>query len=204
MNISVPIALSVAAASLLAACGTPPRTTAIMGGPAVVTAAPATTTVVTPAPVPAAAAARLSAADQQFVAVAAGAGLYEVEIARLAASRATNPQVRSYAQMLVEHHTANNNELIALVSAKGHRIGPGLPPTLQQRVTALSALSGAAFDREFIRMTGVQDHTSAIAAFERGRTSVTDSDLRAYIDKSLPTLRQHLQAAQALGGQIAG
>ena len=39
MNLSVPIALSVAAASLLAACGTPPRTTAVMGGPAVVTTA---------------------------------------------------------------------------------------------------------------------------------------------------------------------
>lgn len=201
MNTSISIALAVSAAAMLAACGSPPRTTT-MGGPAVVTA-PATT-VVTTAPAPAAAATRLPAADQQFIAVAAGAGMYEVEVARVAVSRASNAQVRSYAQMLLDHHTANNRELMTLVSTKGHRVAPGLPAPLQQKLTRLSGLSGAEFDREFIRTTGVQDHTAAIAAFEQGRSSVTDRDLRAYIDKSLPVLRQHLQGAQTLGGQLAG
>jgi putative membrane protein len=207
MNTCISIALTALTAAALAGCGAPPRTTTSMGGPSVMTP-PATTTVVTQAATPAAPAApapaRLSTADQQFVAVAAGAGLYEVEIARVAASRASNAQVRSYAQMLVEHHTANNTELTTLVRSKGHTIGSALPPTLQQRVTTLSAMSGARFDREFIRMVGVQDHRSAIAAFEKGRSSVTDTDLRAYIDKSLPTLRQHLEAAQSLAGQLAG
>jgi putative membrane protein len=146
----------------------------------------------------------LAAADLQFVAIAAGAGMYEVEAGRLAGTRAADAQVRAYGAMLVTHHTANNNELMALVGTKGHRIAPGLPAPLQQKVTTLSGLDGAAFDREFVRTTGVQDHMAAIAAFEQGRRTVTDRDLQAYIEKTLPALRAHLQQAQDLAGRIAG
>ena len=59
-------------------------------------------------------------------------------------------------------------------------------------------------DREFVRTTGVQDHRAAINAFEQGRRSVTDRDLQAYIDKTLPVLRQHLRDAETLAGTMAG
>lgn len=189
----------VAAASALALGGCASRHHAATStAPATAVATTTTTTAGAPA------ATRLSAADLQFVAVAAGSGMYEVEASRLAQTRAADPQVRAYAAMLVNHHTANNNELIALVGTKGHRIAPGLPAPLQQKVATLSGLQGAAFDREYIRMTGVQDHMAAVNAFQQGRTSVTDRDLRAYIDKTLPVLQQHLQQAQDLAGRIAG
>ena len=170
---------------------------------AVATPAAVSTTTSTTATM-AAAPASMSPADLQFVAVAAGAGMYEVEAARVALTRASDTHVRSYAQMLVDHHTANNRELMSLVQAKGQRLAPGLPPSLQQKVSTLSGLSGPAFDREFVRMTGVQDHKAAIAAFEQGRGSVGDRDLQAYIDKTLPVLRQHLRDAETLAGTMAG
>lgn len=185
-------------AAALAGCAS--QRTSMGAGPAVVAQpAPvvATTTVVPATP-------RLAAADLQFIAVAAGSGMYEVEAARLALTRAANPQVRAFAQMLADHHAAGNNELMALVSSKGQRVAPGLPPALQQKVNTLSGLSGEAFDREFIRTTGVQDHLAAVAAFEQGRRSVADRDLAAFIDKTLPVLRSHLQEAQNLAGRMAG
>ena len=203
MNTTLSITLVLSAVAL-AACGTQ-RVTTVSSAPATVTTvstvpAVASTAVIGAQP----AAARLSADDLQFVAVAAGAGMYEVEAARLAATRAANAQVRGYAQMLVEHHTANNNELTTLVGSKGHRIAPGLPAPLQQKVAMLSGLNGADFDREFIRNTGVADHRAAIAAFEQNRTKVDDRDLQAFIDRTLPTLRTHLQQAQDIAGRMAG
>lgn len=192
------LAAAAAAAALATGCAT--RQSQMGAGPAVVSTA--TTTTAQAAPV--AAAPRLAAADQAFVAVAAGAGMYEVEAARLALTRATDAKVRGYAQMLVDHHTANNSELMALVSTKGHRIAPGLPTALQQKVQTLSSLRGADFDREFIRTTGVQDHAAAVAAFENGQRTVADASLRAYIDKTLPVLRSHLQHAQDIAGRMAG
>lgn len=196
MKIRHSVPLAILSAALLAACA-PQRMGTITPPPSTVTVTP---TAVAGGP----AAASLPAADMKFVALAAGAGMYEVEAARLAASRAGSPEVRAYAQMLLEHHTASHNELVALLRGKGHRIVAGLPPELQQRVNTLSALSGAAFDREFVRTTGVQDHKAAIAAFEEGSRTVTDSDLKAYIGKSLPVLRSHLQQAESLAGRMAG
>jgi putative membrane protein len=198
MKTSLSVTLTVLSVAALAACSTQRVATL---PPAVVTAPPASTTTVLGATAPVV---QFSAADTQFIAVAAGAGMYEVEAARTALSRASSPQVRSYAQMLLDQHTASNKELMTLVGNKGHRVAPGLPAELQQKLTTLSRLSGADFDREFVRMTGVQDHSAAIAAFEQGRRSVADRDLQAYIDKSLPVLRSHLQQAQDLAGRMAG
>lgn len=202
MNRKMSFALALAAAAI-AGCASQ-RTT--MGGPPAMT--PATPAIVAGAAprgaAPVAAASRLTAAEQSLVAVAAGAGMYEVEAGRLAATRAADPQVKAYGRMLVEHHTANNDELMALVRAKGHTVAPGLPAPLQQKVTMLQGLSGPAFDREFIRHTGVSDHMAAIREFEQRRPSVADRDLQAYVDKTLPSLRTHLQQAQDLLGRLAG
>lgn len=194
MRTSVSLSLTVLAAAALAGCASH---RVEMGAPAAVVTVPAATVVATPA-------VKLSAADLHFVALAAGAGMYEVDAARVALSRASDPKVRSFAQMLLDQHTANNQELASILQAKGHRIAPGLPAELAQKVSKLSTLSGSAFDQEFIRTTGVADHMAAIAAFEQGDRSVTDRDLQAYIDKTLPALRSHLQQAQDLAGRMAG
>jgi putative membrane protein len=205
MKTSLCLSLTLIASAVLAGCAQRAATVTTVPATTVVSTVPAATvTTTTNTAAVGAPAAKLSAADQQFVAVAAGAGMYEVEAARLAVTKASNAQVRGYAQMLLDHHTANNNELMTLVSSKGHRVAPGLPAALQQKVTTLSGLSGADFDREFVRTTGVQDHTAAVAAFEQHRRTVTDRDLQAYIDKSLPVLRSHLQQAQDLAGRMAG
>jgi putative membrane protein len=199
-NTFLALSLALATAGILAGCATHRHDAgnASMGAGAATTSASSTmTTTSTPAM-------KLSPADVQFVAVAAGAGMYEVEAGRVAASRAMDPKVKAYAQMLVEHHSANNRELMAIVQSKGQSVAPGLPPELQQKVSRLSGMQGAEFDRNFVRMTGVQDHSAAINAFEQGRRTVTDRDLQAYIDKTLPTLRSHLQQAQTIAGGMAG
>jgi len=127
-----------------------------------------------------------------------------VAAARTALARAASQPVRAYAQMLLDQHTRANADLLALVSSKGHRIGTEMPAQLQQKISTLSRLSGDAFDREFVRMTGVQDHMATIAAFEQSRGAVADNDLRAFIDRTLPGLRTHLQQAQDLAGRMAG
>ncbi len=199
MNTAITLAAGLLGAALLTGCAS--HRTTMGAGPAQAQVATTTTTTTTTAP---AAVVRLSPADVRFVALAAGSGMYEVEASRVALSRAADPQVRAYAQMLVDHHTQNNNELVAIVTAKGQRIGPALPPELQQKVNKLSGLSGAEFDREYIRTTGVQDHRAAIAAFEEGRRTVTDRDLQAYIAKTMPVLRSHLQHAEDIAGKMAG
>jgi putative membrane protein len=152
---------------------------------------------------PAAAASTLSPADRELVQQMAHGGLHEVEAGRLALQRAASGAVRSYAQMLVNHHTAANKELALLLQAKQLPVPARQPADKLARLKQLQQLSGAAFDREFIRVAGIEDHRANMAVFERAARDAADADVKAWAAKTLPTLRGHLQQAQALAATLA-
>src|SRR5881397_3415369 len=63
--------------------------------------------------------ATLSAADRAFVAAAAGAGLYDVEGGRLAATKGVSPAVRAFGTMLATQQQVANTELQSLANSRG-------------------------------------------------------------------------------------
>lgn len=63
------------------------------------------------------------------------------------------------------------------------------------------ALSGADFDRAFANHM-VMGHEKAIRTFEDASANLTDANLKKYADKTLPTLREHLQLAQDLQSKL--
>ena len=71
-----------------------------------------------------------------------------------------------------------------------------------QVMERLGTLHGAAFDAEFANAM-VQGHEKAIAMLERVQPQLQHDELRTFITNTLPTLRQHLQIAQSLGGTSA-
>jgi putative membrane protein len=62
---------------------------------------------------------KLARADRKFIENAAKSGLFEVQVAKLAESKATDPAVKDFAKMLVDQHTNANNELTQLANSKG-------------------------------------------------------------------------------------
>jgi len=65
----------------------------------------------------------------------------------------------------------------------------------QQELQKLRSQSGAEFDKTFVTMA-LKDHKKDIAEFEKCRNDITDADVKAFIDQTLPTLRNHLQMAK--------
>lgn len=150
-------------------------------------------------------AAGLTPAERQFVTGAAAKGMYEIEVSRLAAQRAINPGVRSYAQTMVSHRARAHRELVALMSARGIAPPKGLAADKATKLHRLASLPpSAAFDHGYIRVVGVEDHVASIAQFERARREVKDRELQAWIDRNLATLRSHLSAARSLSATLAG
>lgn len=147
----------------------------------------------------------LNTAEKTFVTKAAAGGLYEVEIAKLAADKATDPAVKSFATMLVDHHSAANAELKALAAMRDVKLPDEVPPDKKQVIDKLRGQSGAGFDREFVQQVGIKDHEHDIKLFEDASRDAKDEQLKAWVDKTLPTLKEHLAAAQKLpGGKTAG
>jgi putative membrane protein len=122
-----------------------------------------------------------------------------LDLASLALTKATNADVKSYGQHMVTDHTAAGLEMKNLASGKGWTVPVTLQTKEQQNLDKLSALSGSAFDKEFVNIM-VISHQDAVALFEKAATTmgVPDADLRSMASAKLPTLREHLQHATEL------
>jgi len=137
-----------------------------------------------------------SKSDQTFVKKAIEGNLAEVQMGQLAQQKANNSNVRNFGQMLVNDHSANNQQAMTL--AQQLHITPPSSPNAEQKRTydRLSKLSGDAFDREFARVM-VADHQKDIKEFQTEAKSKTPQ-VADYAKDTLPHLQQHLQAAQSL------
>ncbi len=148
---------------------------------------------------------QLARADRKFIQDAAEAGLFEVEAAQLASSKASSPDVKGFATTLVKDHTNANNELVQLANSKKVEL-PAAPPRAKRNdIEKMGKLSGTDFDQRFVREVGIRDHQKDIKDFENASKKVKDPELKAWVDKTLPTLREHLAMAQKLpqGGAAA-
>jgi len=60
---------------------------------------------------------------------------------------------------------------------------------------ALKAKTGKDFDKAYIDDM-VKDHEKDVAEFEKESKAAQDSDLKAWVTKTLPTLQDHLKMAK--------
>lgn len=142
----------------------------------------------------------LSAPDRSLMNLAAGAGLYEVEVSKLAASKAVSAEVKDYALMLAKHHGESNEALRRLAARKSVPLVAEIPADKKARIEALQGLSGEGFDRAYVDRAGIQDHEADIRLFENMARDANDADLRAFAEKTLPALKEHLNAAKTMAG----
>jgi len=138
-----------------------------------------------------------SVSDEQFVTKASAAGLAEVNLGRLATERASNADVKKFGQHMVEDHTKANKELMTIADKKRFRVAERMDQTHQEKMDKLAKLTGAAFDREFMNCM-VKDHDEAVELFTAESKNGRDADLKAFAEKTLPTLKEHQKMAQEL------
>lgn len=144
---------------------------------------------------------RVSRQDRKFVEEAASDGMAEVRLGQLAQERAASTEVKQYGEQMVNDHGKANDELKALAAARGITL-PDKPGSGQRRMhDGLAKLRSAEFDRMYMaHMTG--DHRKAVSLFEKQAKSGDDAELKAFAQKTLPTLQDHLKKAQAVHDTI--
>jgi putative membrane protein len=144
----------------------------------------------------------LSAADTKFIHEAAIGGMAEVEMGRLAAEKASSADVKQFGQRMVDDHGKANDELKSLAQQKNVTLPAAVDAPHKATLDRLSKLSGAAFDRAYMREM-VSDHDKDVAAFKKQSTSASDADLKAWAAKTLPTLQEHQTMAKQINGKLA-
>ena len=146
----------------------------------------------------------LSSGDRKFMMTAAQGGMAEVEMARVALERASSEEVKAYAQRMIDDHTKANEELMGIAQAKGVTLPAGPDAKHMAMLTKMRALSGAAFDREYVMMAGRKDHEKMEKLFRDESTKGKDADVKAFAAKTLPVVREHLSMARMLNDKMMG
>jgi putative membrane protein len=145
---------------------------------------------------------KISMSDKSFVKDAAELGMAEVQIAQLAVTKAANPQVKRFAQMMIDDHTKNNDELTTICARKdGVDLKTDLSGGAKRNYDKLNDLSGDKFDREFVNIM-VDDHKKAVRLFEKASKKADAQDIKSYAARTLPALQHHLEQAQSLERDI--
>lgn len=138
----------------------------------------------------------LSSQDSKFMMTAAQGGMAEVEMARVALERGSSDAVKQYAQKMIDDHTANNQELMQLASAKGVTLPAGPDAKHRAMMQKMSRLSGAEFDHQYVMNSGVKDHEKMLKLLQDEARKGRDAEVKAFASKTIPAVEMHLKMAR--------
>lgn len=141
---------------------------------------------------------KLERTDRRFIEETAASSLFELQAAQLATTKAMDPAVKDYATMMADYHGVANRELTQLASSLGLELPPSPSRAMRRELEQLGKKTGADFDQEFVRKVGIREHEKDIRRFQEASKEVKEPQLKAWIDKNLPSLQQHLAQAQKL------
>jgi putative membrane protein len=123
---------------------------------------------------------------------------YEIAAAQDASTQSRNPQVRAFAQEMIQDHRRLSESLRQAAAAS--RLTPPFPAMSSDQAAMLSALQslrGADFDKAYAKQQVIA-HQAALDVELSYADGGADPVLRRAAQSSLPTIQHHLDMAQQL------
>jgi putative membrane protein len=139
--------------------------------------------------------------DHEFITKVSQGGKTEVELGQLALKQASNADVKQFAQRMIDDHSKTGDELKGLAASKGITLPADLDKKHKETIDKLTKVSAADFDREYMKQM-VKDHSMNVTLFEQQAKNGKDADTKAWAEKTLPTLREHLTMARDTASKV--
>lgn len=143
----------------------------------------------------------LDTKSAQFMTKVTNVGMTEVELGQLAQTNASSQRVKDFGNMMVKDHTTAGNTLKDLAGRKGVTLPSSLDESSMKHKTDLSAKQGKSFDKDYIKMM-IDGHKQTIKDFEDMEKNSKDPDIKSFATSTLPTLRMHLDSAEAINKSL--
>lgn len=154
---------------------------------------------------------RVSPTDTRILSIMNAKNLEYARLGQLAAARGASDDVRQFGETLAQYHTACN--AMVQQAAETARVTMLQPRDIRDVLAResgetmpfdvareLGSMTGAGFDQTFARRM-LEGHREFIRLVERSRPDAESMAVRSLVDRTLPTLRDHLRAAVALAGR---
>jgi putative membrane protein len=136
-----------------------------------------------------------------FLTKAAEINLGEIELGKLAQQKGNNQAVKDFGQRMVEDHSKAETQLEPLAKQEGVTLPKMAGSSVAHLRQQLSGESGAQFDEMYMKhmMAG---HKQAIAAFEHEIEHGQNPAIKAYAEKCLPVIQDHIRIAEDVAGKM--
>jgi putative membrane protein len=135
--------------------------------------------------------------DRQFARDAAVAGLSNVELAKLAAEKASSEDVRHFGKQLLDDQTKTNDRLKQVANQENISIPDALDSKHQSQIDKVAKLSGPEFDKAFLKQQ-LKEQEAQVRDFSDEAQRGTDPNVKTFAAGALPNLQQQLEAAKNL------
>lgn len=139
--------------------------------------------------------------EADFIRLATSANILEIRSSEMAQEKATMPAVKEFADRMIANHTAASAELASISGTTPPDLSSDLTAALDPAYAALLAQLGKVgaegFDASYADVQR-QGHELAIALFQSYATNGKEGAVKDFAEKTLPTLQDHFEAAQAL------
>lgn len=135
--------------------------------------------------------------DRTYALHARESDIYEIAASRLALQRSRDRQTRSFAQMMISHHTRSSNELARLVGRGARTTQADLSEPKSQMLEKLRSSSAAEFEANYVQGQ-IAAHEEALALHRAYASTGGDMRLRAFATRAAPLVESHLARARTL------
>jgi putative membrane protein len=135
---------------------------------------------------------------EEFAAMAASSDMFEIQSSELALQKDVSPEVKEFAQMMINDHTTASKNLIAAAQQDGVSVPGEMTTRHTAKIGALGDLSGAGgFDAKYIDEQ-VAAHREALALMTAYAEGGDSPALKAHAHKTAPVIQMHFEHVQKL------
>ena len=135
--------------------------------------------------------------DAEFVREQMTMGQAEIEMGRLAQQKAAHADVKEFGAMMVRDHQSSGEDLKQVVAQTPAQSATPDHAKHQEFLEELRELSGREFDEKYMNRM-VEDHEKGIRDLEQKIEGDANPQVKAWANKTLPTMRQHLERAKTI------
>ncbi len=146
---------------------------------------------------PAAQAASLSSTDHAFLVSTAQGATYELAVAKLALTKGTRSDVKSYAHTMITDHDTLNPELGQLAKQNGVDLPTTMTDAKQQSYEHLKSLDGKAFDTAFVN-DEAKDNGNDVATEQKEIATTDNASVKAFVEKLKAGDTKHAKIGESL------
>jgi putative membrane protein len=146
--------------------------------------------------------------DAEIISLTQASDEGEIATSQVAVKKATNADVRRYAQEMIRVHTRMISQRNGQLKASGAKPAAGAKDSstaMAEKMLAMlnQAPKGAAFDTAYVNGQ-VLSHTNTLAMVQKAQNQAKDPALKTMLAGATPEIQKHLDEAKSLQGKLAG